>query len=481
MKSVLKKLASILVVAAVMAAFVVAVPVADAADYNIAISAESKTVNQGDTFTIDINIDSNPGITMLRLYVEYDASVLTLTGATDKGVLGDVFEADDSYASPFGLVWADGTATENYTVTGAIATLTFEATGTVTTNAVTTSVKVYTEYENDILNSNLGSDTITPTFTNGTVTVYPAGVPTTLAFTSRSLTLYNDLTVNFRILQTVLTESGYTDPYVEFNFNGENTVCSTYREQSQYYAFSFNNISPDMMNETITATLCATYDGKLVKAVPMEYSIATYCYNMLDKYASDPNYTELCTLLVDLLNYGAAAQNYTDTKLDALANKDLTNAQKAFATAECPSTTSVTNKDYATITNPTYDWNQVGLYLYDSVCVRLRFNSLDSNVTGVAGLTVKFECAGKTYTVSDLKQTDNGWYVYFEGLNAGQMSEPVYATVYNGSTAISDTIMYSVESYVHSHKADGDELGTLVQEMYKYGCAAKAYADKYGL
>ena len=477
MKSSFKKLMSFLLVTVLMIGCLAIAPVASAASYNIAFSTESKTVNKGDSFTINVNIDSNPGITMLRLYVEYDPSILTLTGAKDNGIMGD-YTFDNTYASPFCMVWANGTS-NNITATGAVATLTFTASGDITTQTVATEIKVYTESKNDILNYDL--DTINPTFTNGTVTVYPEGVPTTLAIKRRALTLYNDLTINFGMLKTVMTESGYTDPYIEFNFNGEDTVCETYYGNGNYYMFDFNNIAPDMMNETITATLCATYNGKLVKAIPMEYSIATYCYNMLDRYVSDSNYAEFCTLLVDLLNYGAAAQNYTDRNLDSLANKDLTVVHRLFATAECPATTSVTNKDYATITNPMYDWNQVGLHLTDSVLVRLRFKSLDANVTSASGLTVKFNCVNGTYSVKSFEKTDNGWYVYFDGLNAGQMKEDVFATVYSGDTAVSDTIRYSIESYVHSHKADGDELGTLVQEMYKYGCAAKAYADKFGL
>ena len=49
-------------------------------------------------------------------------------------------------------------------------------------------------------------------------------------------------------------------------------------------------------------------------------------------------------------------------------------------------------------------------------------------------------------------------------------------TVYNGDTAVSNTIRYSIESYAYAQQNSTDaNLVELVKAMMKYGDSAKAY------
>ena len=45
----------------------------------------------GDEISVDINISNNPGIIALRLNIQYDSSVLELTGATPKDYASTTF------------------------------------------------------------------------------------------------------------------------------------------------------------------------------------------------------------------------------------------------------------------------------------------------------------------------------------------------------------------------------------------------------
>ena len=58
------------------------------------------------------------------------------------------------------------------------------------------------------------------------------------------------------------------------------------------------------------------------------------------------------------------------------------------------------------------------------------------------------------------------------------MSEEVYLTVYDGETAVSNTLRYSIESYAYA-KAGGSDtlLSDLVIAMMKYGNAAYNYVN----
>ena len=97
----------------------------------------------------------------------------------------------------------------------------------------------------------------------------------------------------------------------------------------------------------------------------------------------------------------------------------------------------------------------------------------------VDGITVRFENAGgtllKEITAKDLTVSGGYYIASYSGLTAKQMSETVLATAYNGDTAISNTVSYSIESYAFSKQNDADaSLAALVRAMMKYGNAAKA-------
>ena len=257
--------------------------------------------------------------------------------------------------------------------------------------------------------------------------------------------------------------------------NGVETIVDTYRRVEDKYVFDFNNIAPDKMNDTVYATLYADYNGTEYASETREYSIATYCYTMLEKYSSE-TYSEFRTLLVDLLNYGACSQTYTGYKTDTLVNAVLTPDQQAWATeARTPNT--VMNQGYETIDNPTVTWKGAGLVLKDRIEMRFKIEP-----ERLEGLTAKITTENDGEWIIPASQfvqnPDNSkqYYIYFKGLNAGQMSEPVYVTIYNGDTAVSNTIRYSIESYAYAHMNTTDaNLKELLIAMMKYGDAAKAY------
>jgi len=49
--------------------------------------------------------------------------------------------------------------------------------------------------------------------------------------------------------------------------------------------------------------------------------------------------------------------------------------------------------------------------------------------------------------------------------------------VYQNGRQVSNTVHYSAEAYVAKHAADGNDLGSLVKALIRYGDAAKAYVN----
>ena len=295
----------------------------------------------------------------------------------------------------------------------------------------------------------------------------------TLKISGASLTLQNDLKVNFVVKKDLIDKNGYENLYAVFTMNGNEITVSDYTVNGDYYVFSFSNIAPDRMNDTITAALYATRDG-VEYSDELEYSIAQYCYSMLGKETTSE---QLRTLLVDLLRYGAASQLYTGHHTDALADASLTAEQLAWGTAADPAVQSVKNARYREMNDPSVVWNGVSLNLNDAIAMQFVFTASD-----IDGVTIKVENGNgtllKEIAADELAISGGKYTAEFKGLTAGQMSDTVYVTAYRGEEAISNTVAYSIESYAFAKQNDENaNLAALVKAMMKYGNAAHAYAQ----
>lgn len=294
-----------------------------------------------------------------------------------------------------------------------------------------------------------------------------------LSFAGAALTLHHNLAINYKV-DAALFERGYSNPYVIFEFNGEKKIVDTYSVEGDRYVFSFSDIAPNQMNDTIYATLYASFGGVEYSSETKEYSVATYCYSILEK-CSGNEYAELRTLLVDLLHYGAASQVYTDYNTNALVDARLTGEQKQWGTSTERTYESILNSTYQSIADPSVEWKGAGLNLQDAVTMRLKFSA-----ESIDGLVLVIESNAGTWEITseDFVQTDGGYYAFFNGLNASQLSDPVYMTFYDGDTPVSNTARYSIESYASSNQNSSDAaLAELIKAMMRYGDSAYAYVN----
>jgi hypothetical protein len=196
---------------------------------------------------------------------------------------------------------------------------------------------------------------------------------------------------------------------------------------------------------------------------------------MLSKYSAN-SYAKFRTLLVDLLNYGAASQKYVSYNIGALVNANLTATQKAWATTTNRAWTSVQDLAYSTITSPSVQWKGGGLVLKESISMRFKIST-----SSIDGLKVKVVTKdGSEFIIDSFEPTNDGnYYFYFRELNAAQMSEAVTLTVYKGNSPVSNTVRYSIESYAYSQQnGSNTALVQLLQAMMKYGDAARSYVGK---
>ena len=311
-------------------------------------------------------------------------------------------------------------------------------------------------------------------------------IPQTLKFATAALTLQSNIEINFKVNAAMFSTYGYTEPYAVFTFydedgNAEETTVTEYRieDGTGRYLFDFKNIAPNRINDTVEGVLYAKYEGEWYESATVTYSAATYCYRQLNNatVASDNIYAEFRTMIVDLLNYATAAQIHTGYRVNELANANLTATQASWGTTDSRELKNDQDAFYKTIENQAAAWKSAGLNLKEAVVIRLKLET-----TNPEGLSVKIVGKYNEWEITADKFDPvigeaNRYYVYFDSLDASQMSEKVYATIYKDGVPVSNTLQYTIETYAAKNAVAGTTLGDLLIAMMRYGDAAYKYVN----
>ncbi|MBQ3355563.1 MAG: leucine-rich repeat domain-containing protein [Oscillospiraceae bacterium] len=288
-----------------------------------------------------------------------------------------------------------------------------------------------------------------------------------LAINTASLTLYEDIVVNF----TATVPEGLTNPYMVVELGEQSYTLAPSREDDQgRLVFDFMNLTPDKMGDNIKATLYATTEGgQLVHFCKPEYSIKQYCTNVMAAY---PENEKLQVLLADLLLYGAATQRFTGYNADALVTEGMT-LENASTFADLTST------DFARTgaIDPEIQWTGAGLECGSQMSMYFTLNT-----TVGAATSVEVTINGRTtvYAYEDMATDDtNTCRVVFRGISASEYGDVVTAILKNNGEQVGQTLTYSVNSYVYSKQNDTavENLAQLVKAIYNYGKSAKDYLN----
>ena len=102
-------------------------PAAAAGNPDISLSeAEGKP---GETVTISVSLENNPGFVNMSLDIDYDHSALVLTEIVDTGILsGKMHSPTISDIDSYRLIWANDTARSDFTGNGIVVNLVFRVT-----------------------------------------------------------------------------------------------------------------------------------------------------------------------------------------------------------------------------------------------------------------------------------------------------------------------------------------------------------------
>ena len=414
------------------------------------LTAESVTAAAGSTLSVPVTIEKNPGFAIFSFAVDYDKTALTLTGVTPAPMLtGGALTISNGLVS-----W---NATQNTTGDGVLFYLNFAvseeaAPGSypIAMSLRSNSAWYFRDERGNAREINVHGGTLT-------VTEKPAKFDIAAA----RMILGNSLKFQFGVEQTA--QADWTGAYAVIEkqwADGATTQkvipATQWDAVDNYYAIVYDNLAAKEMADQFCVTI---YNAENV-AISNVWNDSVRDY--VDRAYKNQS-AEGKTMMVDMLNYGTAAQLYFGYGTEDLANNQLTDEQKASGTSATP---AMENK---VVVGAHYTASR--FILKSSIQVQVGFEGLTEDMYAV-------------YTYDDCRGLNRQYriegedFVVVSGKLAGvELSKLVYAdarcmvsvTVYNADGTVYGTATDSIESC--AYRSSGD----LFVELMKFADSARAY------
>ena len=288
----------------------------------------------------------------------------------------------------------------------------------------------------------------------------PAG-PFDISFTS--MILGNSLGIHFAFEQdhradwtgcyAEITKSCAGSEDVTLTVPFEHWATTLTRQGASFYV-GFYGIAAKEMTDMLYVTL---YDaeGNAISNV-YEDSVESYALRVLDKAESTD---ALKTMIVDMLNYGAAAQEYFDYNTPDLANGELTEAQQALAT-------QTTAYEDGRVKGANYMGTR--LILESNISMEFAFRNLNADMTAEISYTDHY--GDEIILETQPEAVGSSWIVVLEELVVADGRQEITVKVYDGETVVAEAID-SMESYV----ARMNSSAPLYEQLMKFSDSAYTY------
>ena len=244
--------------------------------------------------------------------------------------------------------------------------------------------------------------------------------------------------------------------------------------------FVLNGIQSVEMGSELRAVLHVFDENGNEYTTPVDvYSVLDYARSCFSKYTYEEQ-PEFYTLLIDTLNYGAAAQVAFDRRANEPVNAGM-DAYQQYATTELS----------AELTDVrTYVDNDRNITAVTAMGFNVNFadkTEINAKLTLAEGYTkaditavkVLDESGNVVATLTQFTELADGrLQVTFTGVKSVNMRDMFYFVAYVGDEVASQNAGYSVEAYAKSCIASGDSvLAELAMATIYYGDSAKAYFE----
>jgi|GEM_PF-5896577 len=396
-----------------------------------------------------------------------------VTFATNASVKGNVVEPRGT------TTFTACTFEEGYTMSGEdIATYG----GTVTADAATTASLAAPEgYEwiADGASYKLAEKPVGPTYVE------------TLTIPNKNVKFESDYTLGLYVSTSVF--NSYKTVYIKAEkacFDGNTPIdpeVVTLTKAIDYNAslkvFEYAGFAAKEMSSVVKATVWAVDEaGNEYYGPEIEYSLRDYAQNQIGK-TTKPLFK---TMMVDFLNYGAAAQTYFSYNTNDLANANIAEHQDVAS----PERTYVDSKAGTEETSYAIDFTNFNLEYVNKINIAVvtktsisdeKLAEMKESWYAIASYTdfsgVAQEVRLDLSNEANFGKVSGYWAVMFNGLASKEMSTPVTVTLYDGEgVQQSNSATYSIETYA-AGKVNGTnvKLANLAKSMMKFGDGAAAY------
>ena len=286
-----------------------------------------------------------------------------------------------------------------------------------------------------------------------------------------NMSLGNDLAMNFAfkadhaedwsghyVTVTKTYKDGSADSVQTYYFD-EGEWTSTTISGEAYYYVSFKGNAAKEMSDSVYVTVYNS-EGENVSNTYAD-SIQKYAMRLLSKSTAE----EEMALIVDMLNYGAQAQDYFKYNVDDLANAVLSDKQKAYASKD-------TEYEDTRDTGTTGYYYGTSLILESNIKMLMAFENVETTMYAVVTYTDHYG-AEQEIQINGSDFTEEGSYciVTIDSLVVADGGKNVTVTIYDASGTEITSVTDSIESYV----ARLTEEHALYSALMKFSDAAYNY------
>ncbi len=249
----------------------------------------------------------------------------------------------------------------------------------------------------------------------------------------------------------------------------------------EYYRFDYKNVSARQIGDELRATVIAEYDGVKYYGTVDVYNLKDYVYSRLTK-SSDNAFKRV---LVDMLDYCAASQSYFGYRESEKVNGALTSEQRAvstgtYATLQNNEATIKTlqgktvpsikkNVNFGNRIEPIFAMDLTNYPDRSKLTLRVEYtdNKGEEQVLDIPGNAFEFN--------SDIGM----YYGTVSTLSASELRKVLEVKVLHNGAEVSDTIAYSIETYVYKKLASSNDevFKDLLRELMVYGDSCEVYFD----
>ena len=292
---------------------------------------------------------------------------------------------------------------------------------------------------------------------NGTYLVKKA-----VGIVGTNMTLGSALNVNFYVNKADLKGIDYyaiiTETAADGTVKTVKVPYAAWTAKGDLLKITFQGLAAKEMSDTLTIQIFDSNTDVAVSKLHKD-SVRDYAMRVLAKAETTAKEK---TLIVDMLNYGAAAQKFFNYNTENLANALLSDEQKGFATAE------VTAEDKR-VKGEKYVGSM--LKLENSVQLVLVFEGLTEDM--VAMVTYEGQSEPMILDSSKFVYNSNGQVaIVIDTLEPADASKVVTCMIVDGGEVIS-TVSDSIESYV-ARVNNGAGANELYDAILKFAASAAA-------